>query len=415
MHMVKRLEFEGWTYTFPDGQTRYNPSGFRDALTQTTRLPGMNGAVDQFGYAAAPSAVGDIQIEIIYSSENVEAIQTFIDDTGLLLNEGIGRLWVQPEYGPERFAYVRVNAETFSQNVKNVPHTMQRITFNFQVADAHFYSDSGYWFPTLGDGFDLNDGLTLGENAYEIEVDGETLGVEALPDPDLDTGTGWTEVEVDTGTVTFAAGTATFTTADANDEAAITAAVLTPGQLYRFTVVVNSITGTLGARAGSTYPDFEMTAAGTHTFDAAAEDATFRLGSVGEAVTAEVASVSAVPLTLGAEVTVAVGGNATALPVLAVIPGVGDSCEDVRVQRIVQGATVDEVRYRPVLSAGDELMVNGAMQFIHVNGVRTFKPDVNWKHPDFMRLLPGNNTLRIRMKNGSDAATVYLWWLNTWR
>lgn len=415
MHIAKRLEFEGWTYTFPDGQVRYNPSGFRDAQAQTVRLPGMDGAVDQFGYGTAPSAVGDLQVEVWYIAQTLAQMQQFIDDTGLLLNEGIGRLWIQPEFGPERFAYVRVNAETFSQNVRDMPHDRARITFNFQVADAHLYSDSGYWFPELGDGHFLDDGLMLDENAYEIAVVGETLGTQALLDSTLDTGTGWTEVEVDTGDVTFSAGTATFTAADADDEAAITQAALTPGQLYRFTIIVNSITGTLGAQAGSTYPDFEMTTATTHTFDAVAEDATFRLGSVGEAVTAEVASVTAQPLTRGAEVTVNVGGNATALPVLSVIPGAGDSCEDVRVQRVVQGAVVDEVRYRPVLDAGDELLVNGAMQIITVNGIRTFKPDVTWKHPDFFRLMPGDNLLRVRMGNGSDEATVRLWWLNTWR
>lgn len=190
MHIAKRIVYPTLTYTFPtDFQIRYSPTGFRNIAAQLVKLPGLDGGIDQFGSGRGQSANGDISIEGWFEGDTPSALQDLLDAAGQLADLGIGRLYIQPEVGAERFCFARLNAESWSQNVRDVPHRRQRVQFNFQVAQARLYSDAGYWPPFWDGTYDWDGTISWGENAYVIDASGvsteDTLTIsgnaEALP------------------------------------------------------------------------------------------------------------------------------------------------------------------------------------------------------------------------------------------
>ena len=101
-------------------------------------------------------------------------------------------------------------------------------------------------------------------------------------------------------------------------------------------------------------------------------------------------------------------GSATSIAQVVVQPGTGDSCENVRVQRLVGGVVVDEISYTGVLVEGDHFAIDGAAQFARVNGSPAWD-SVGYMHVDFFRLAPGDNTVRVLFENGGDAADVRIY------
>jgi hypothetical protein len=114
------------------------------------------------------------------------------------------------------------------------------------------------------------------------------------------------------------------------------------------------------------------------------------------------------------EGTVTVAGNATTLGrVTATIP-TGASCGDLRVQRIVDSVAVDEWRYDGGLTAGDVLEVNPNTGRVLLNGASAYGVDFTFTHPDWLRLPPGDNLIRVVM-GVSDEADVEVRFTERWR
>lgn len=113
--------------------------------------------------------------------------------------------------------------------------------------------------------------------------------------------------------------------------------------------------------------------------------------------------------------TITQNGNTYAVPMVSILPGAGNTCENPKVQRLVDGAVVDEIAYTGVLGATDEIYVDGRTQLATLNADSLFGDDFSFMHPDFMRLAPGVNTIRILMKNAGDDATIRMWFNDTFR
>jgi len=108
-------------------------------------------------------------------------------------------------------------------------------------------------------------------------------------------------------------------------------------------------------------------------------------------------------------------GTALAIPAISVMPGVGESCENPKVQRIANGLVADEIAYTGTLSAGDELMVDGKRMYAALNGGNAFGPDFYYRYPSLFRLQPGPNLVRVRFANSGDAATIRFWFEKVYR
>jgi hypothetical protein len=107
-------------------------------------------------------------------------------------------------------------------------------------------------------------------------------------------------------------------------------------------------------------------------------------------------------------------GNTKSIPQIVVVPQVGDSCENPTIQRLIGTLVVDEVVYTGTLSAGDTLSINGKTGAITVNGSSDWA-NISYEHRDFLRLLPGENSIKVVFANAGDAATVTFYYRDSYR
>lgn len=115
------------------------------------------------------------------------------------------------------------------------------------------------------------------------------------------------------------------------------------------------------------------------------------------------------------EVEVVQRGNADSIAVVSILPGAGDSCENPTVQRIVNGAILDEFKFIYVMLEGEELIVDGQNQRAVLEGSNIFGSSFIYRTPYFLALAPGLNTLRVLFKNAGDEAVVRVWFYDVYR
>lgn len=108
-------------------------------------------------------------------------------------------------------------------------------------------------------------------------------------------------------------------------------------------------------------------------------------------------------------------GTAAAVCVISVQTGASQTCENVRIVRVVNGAYEDRVGYVGVIDNSQELHLDGARGIAQLDGDHVYGGGLVYDHPAFLRLEPGANSIKILFKNGGDAATVKFWWLETFR
>lgn len=113
--------------------------------------------------------------------------------------------------------------------------------------------------------------------------------------------------------------------------------------------------------------------------------------------------------------TVTNSGTATAVCMLSVLPGAGNTCENPQVERIADGRVLDGVRYTGTLAADDELICDGRTGRAVLAGLSVFGSAFEYEDPAFLRLPPGSSTVRVRFANVGDAATLRLWYYDTFR
>lgn len=109
------------------------------------------------------------------------------------------------------------------------------------------------------------------------------------------------------------------------------------------------------------------------------------------------------------DVTVTNDGNAIALPVITIAPATGDECNNVEIRRIDgSGNILDAIGYILRVLDTDTLIINCKTSAITINGYDQWsnKNEANTVHPDWIRLMPGDNTIRVIFANSGDAADV---------
>lgn len=108
------------------------------------------------------------------------------------------------------------------------------------------------------------------------------------------------------------------------------------------------------------------------------------------------------------DLTISQTGSAVVTPRFRIVCGVGQTCEDPTIQRIVDGQVVDEVSYVGTLVEDDELEINCRALSVKLNGNDAYSSAFDFAHPAWFRLAPGSNSIRITFANSGDAATVYI-------
>ena len=102
-------------------------------------------------------------------------------------------------------------------------------------------------------------------------------------------------------------------------------------------------------------------------------------------------------------VTLTNNGNTFTQPTISIRPDTGQTCTNPIIRRIVNGTVVDEVSYNGTLGEGDHLFIDCRKAAVTLNGV--VKYDLfDFKHPAWLRLEPGDNSLQIRFAHSTDAA-----------
>lgn len=107
-------------------------------------------------------------------------------------------------------------------------------------------------------------------------------------------------------------------------------------------------------------------------------------------------------------------GNYETQPTIAIKPPATKSVTNPIVRRIVNGDVVDEVKWIGTLTAGQNLHIDCPRASVRLDGVPVYTDLFSFKHPSWMRLLPGDNTIQVRFALSTDQADVNIRFLDRW-
>ena len=280
---ITKFVAAGNTYTFPTahGDQEYRDN-FKEVQTRTSRIPGADGGVDEYGSGRAPGPVGDIQFGIVLEAATREAMQPIRDDLVKMREWGVGQLYFQPTdtlLAP-RWAIARLKKAPIPEKRHQHTDLFQPVTLNFEAAEPFWY--------TAG-----NQELWDGTEQWDSDIN-------------------W-----DAGSFTTITGSGTFT--------------VTPGG--------NALT--LGR--------FVAKVTGAQTF------------------------------------------------------------YQLTVRRLVNGGVVDEMVLQTQLAQNDVLEFDPRKQWVIVNGYDRIA-NFEFRHPDWLRLLPGANTIQVTLDDSTAQVAVLVYY-----
>lgn len=187
MDTLLRFGSGNQVYTFtPDYQIMLKDN-FRNLVPNTTRLPGLDGGLDEYGTNPAPSEIGNVQVMFwLFATSNTE-MTAKKRALGALSSWGVKRLYKQPLDTSQTEVYcdARVNSIDYGETSRDQPHLRQRVQLNFQVANPSWYgrgTESAAW----GDGSTWGSGVIWGgtavanactglQNDFSLNVGGNSL------------------------------------------------------------------------------------------------------------------------------------------------------------------------------------------------------------------------------------------------
>jgi len=281
-------------YVFPATIQHYS-ANFGDLVTQTMRLPGVDGGFDQYGDETAPAAVGQVTLGFTLVTESRAAMTAARDAVRQMAQWGKKRLFWQPTDPalPLRWTWARINYLGMGERPAEHSDLWQPVTINWQCADPAWYGRG-------------SEGKLWGELKWWglLLPGGDCWGGEAA----------WQAVS------------------------------------------------------------------GQSTLLATATNA----------------------------------GNANSLPRISLVCGAGQSATNPVIERVAAGVVRDRAQYTGTLSAGDELAIDCRSARVTLNGAGVYAA-LSVTHPDWLRLAPGANTLRLRMAYTTDACSVRVRWYDVWR
>lgn len=107
------------------------------------------------------------------------------------------------------------------------------------------------------------------------------------------------------------------------------------------------------------------------------------------------------------EYTITPGGNALTYPTISFLCGVGETASQLKIQRLVGGAVIDEVHYDTTLVANDELVIATEARTVKLNGANAYGSAFGNRTVAWFALRPDvANSIRVKMGLPTDAGTI---------
>lgn len=168
LYGIRRFGAGSNVFIFPATVTEFDDN-FRKLITNTTRLPGTSGGFDNYGYSAAPSAVGKVWVEFIVVAKTIEQMARLKDELRSLAGWGKQQLFAQPldlAMG-ERWCNARVVDVAMPESGENGTHRNQRVRIEFEVPEARWYA-----YPADSSSVVWGDAGTIWDNSFWSGSDG---------------------------------------------------------------------------------------------------------------------------------------------------------------------------------------------------------------------------------------------------
>lgn len=125
--------------------------------------------------------------------------------------------------------------------------------------------------------------------------------------------------------------------------------------------------------------------------------------------------VAAQPLTtLSNDFTETVGGNAITYPRILLSTGVGVTCTNPTIQRLVGGNVVDQVSYTGTIAQNSTLQINTRALAVVLNGANAYTSAFSWLLPSWFRLEPGANSIRVTFSAKTGDPTLKMQYYTRW-
>ena len=112
--------------------------------------------------------------------------------------------------------------------------------------------------------------------------------------------------------------------------------------------------------------------------------------------------------------TVTNNGNAEALAYVSITCGTAQTALTPAVRRLVSGGTPDSMAFSGTVGNSQSLILDAQAKAVTLNGTGEYD-QFSYTHPDWLRLLPGANVLRVDFGTATSAATVVVTWSDTYR
>ena len=106
------------------------------------------------------------------------------------------------------------------------------------------------------------------------------------------------------------------------------------------------------------------------------------------------------------DITITPQGNAETFPRLILQCGAAQTATNIRIQRILNGGVVDQVRYAGTLGNNDRLVIHTRANSVTKNGISHYTSDFTYNNAGWFRLQPGANTIKVLMDNAGDACDL---------
>lgn len=146
------------TYTFPSspGDQTFT-TNFKNLVQQSSRIPGADGGVRQYGIGRSPSPYGSIQVTLYLVSSTPAGMQAKRDALNEIVDWGVGILY-DTLNGVDRWAVCSISDLTLTENRDKHTDLFQEARLSFDVPEP-------YWL-TQG-----NQALWDGSNDWDSAID----------------------------------------------------------------------------------------------------------------------------------------------------------------------------------------------------------------------------------------------------
>lgn len=138
---IERFGTGTQVYEFPDAVTSWR-SNFSRLMTQSDRLPGLNGGYDIYGSIAAPSDIGLVDVSFWLVGLSPEQMAAEKDKIRAMSYWGKRALFVQPydETLNERYCYARIREIVMDEDADKGTYRNQEVRITFEVPEARWYA-----------------------------------------------------------------------------------------------------------------------------------------------------------------------------------------------------------------------------------------------------------------------------------